>query len=195
MSLFIETPQQEQLRLLREQREQLKRLRDMPGERAVLKDAGAAPGVAGAVASAEDTSQMARSLLDQGLFATAPTSRVPKTGPSSVSRGRMRGCVRRAKRSQRAQALEEPYSIAQETYTEQLAFDRRRMRRRRGAAAARVLLVVILVPVLLFAAFVGSYALTCILNGASPQELVVLMGELFGKMRAFGGLVIAMFPS
>lgn len=195
MSLFIETPQQEQLRLLREQREQLKRLRDMPGERAVLKDAGAAPGVAGAVASAEDTSQMARSLLDQGLFATAPTSRVPKTGPSSVSRGRMRGCVRRAKRNRRAQALEEPYSIAQETYAEQLAFDRRRMRRRRGAAAARVLLVVILVPVLLFAAFVGSYALTCILNGASPRELVVLMGELFGKMRAFGGLVIAMFPS
>ena len=195
MSLFIETPQQEQLRLLREQREQLKRLRDMPGERAVRKDAGAAPGVAGTVASAEDTSQMARSLLDQGLFATAPTSRVPKTGPSSVSRGRMRGCVRRAKRSQRAQALEEPYSIAQETYAEQLAFDRRRMRRRRGAAAARVLLVVILVPVLLFAAFVGSYALTCILNGASPRELVVLMGELFGKMRAFGGLVIAMFPS
>ena len=195
MSLFIETPQQEQLRLLREQREQLKRLRDMPGERAVLKDAGAAPGVAGAIASAEDTSQMARSLLDQGLFATASTSRVPKTGPSSVSRGRMRGCVRRAKRNQRAQALEEPYSIAQETYAEQLAFDRRRMRRRRGAAAARVLLVVILVPVLLFAAFVGSYALTCILNGASPRELVVLMGELFGKMRAFGGLVIAMFPS
>lgn len=195
MSLFIETPQQEQLRLLREQREQLKRLRDMPGERAVQKGAGAAPGVAGAVASAEDTSQMARSLLDQGLSATAPTSRVPKTGPSSVSRGRMRGCVRRAKRNQRAQALEEPYSIAQETYAEQLAFDRRRMRRRRGAAAARVLLVVILVPVLLFAAFVGSYALTCILNGASPRELVVLMGELFGKMRAFGGLVIAMFPS
>ena len=29
MSLFIETPQQEQLRLLREQREQLKHLRSM----------------------------------------------------------------------------------------------------------------------------------------------------------------------
>lgn len=195
MSLFIETPQQEQLRLLREQREQLKRLRDMPGEGAVPKDAGAAPGAVGAAASAEDTSRMARSLLDQGLFATAPTSRVPKTDPSSVSGARIRGCTRRVKRNRCAQTLEEPYSIAQETYAEQLAFDRRRMRHRRGAAAARVLLVVILVPVLLFAAFVGSYALTCILNGASPQELVVLMGELFGKIRAFGGLVIAMFPS
>lgn len=195
MSLFIETPQQEQLRLLREQREQLKRLRDMPGEGAVAKDAGAAPGAMGAAASAEDTSQMARSLLDQGLFATAPTSRVPKTGPSSVLRARMRGCTRRVKRSRCAQTLEEPYSIAQETYAEQLEFDRRRIRHRRGAAVARVLLVVILVPVLLFAAFVGSYALTCILNGASPQELIVLMSELFGKMRAFGGLVIAMFSS
>lgn len=195
MSLFIETPQQEQLRLLREQREQLKRLRDMPGERAVPKDAGAAPGAMGAAASAEDTSRMARSLLDQGLFATAPSSGAPKTEPSSVSRARVRGCTRRVKRNRCAQTFEEPYSIAQETYAEQLAFDRRRMRHRRGAAAARVLLVVILVPVLLFAAFVGSYALTCILNGASPRELVVLMSELFGKMRAFGGLVIAMFPS
>ena len=49
MSLFIETPQQEQLRLLREQREQLKHLRSM--------SEGA--GVAG---SAEDTSQMDRYL-------------------------------------------------------------------------------------------------------------------------------------
>ena len=60
---------------------------------------------------------------------------------------------------------------------------------------ARSLLVVVLVPILLFAAFVGSYALTCILNGASPQELALLMGELFAKMQAYGGLVIAMFSS
>ena len=45
MSLFIETPQQEQLRLLREQREQLKHLRSMSEG-------------AGVVGSAEDTSQM-----------------------------------------------------------------------------------------------------------------------------------------
>ena len=59
MSLFIETPQQEQLRLLREQREQLKHLRSMSEG-------------AGVVGSAEDTSQMDRSLLDQRLFASAP---------------------------------------------------------------------------------------------------------------------------
>ena len=47
----------------------------------------------------------------------------------------------------------------------------------------------------IFAAFVGSYALTCILNGASPQELTLLMGELFAKMQAYGGLIIAMFSS
>ena len=52
MSLFIETPQQEQLRLLREQREQLKHLRSMSEG-------------SGVVGSAEDTSQMDRSLLDK----------------------------------------------------------------------------------------------------------------------------------
>ena len=50
-------------------------------------------------------------------------------------------------------------------------------------------------PFCFLAAFVGSYALTCILNGASPQELTLLMGELFAKMQAYGGLVIAMFSS
>ncbi len=182
MSLFIETPQQEQLRLLREQREQLKRLRSMSEG-------------SGVVGSAEDTSQMNRSLLDQRLFASAPAPNSAKPAGSSSAKGSLRDSIRGFGRKRCAGVSEEPYSIAQESYAEQLEFDRRRTRRRRGAAVARSLLVVVLVPMLLFAAFVGSYALTCILNGASPQELALLMGELFAKMQAYGGLIIAMFSS
>lgn len=180
MSLFIETPQQEQLRLLREQREQLKHLRNMSEG-------------AGVVGGAEDTSQMDRSLLDQRLFASAPAPNSAKPAGSPSAKGSLRDSIRGLGRKRCKGVSEEPYSIAQESYAEQLEFDRRRTRRRRGAAVARSLLVVVLVPILLFAAFVGSYALTCILNGASPQELALLMGELFAKMQAYGGLVIAMF--
>ena len=195
MSLFIETPQQEQLRLLREQREQLKHLRSMSEG-------------AGVVGSAEDTSQMDRSLLDQRLFASAPAPNSTKPAGSPSAKGSLRDSIRGLgrKRCKGVSGVSigrrggrgvsgEPYSIAQESYAEQLKFDRQRTRRRRGAAVARSLLVVVLVPILLFAAFVGSYALTCILNGASPQELTLLMGELFAKMQAYGGLVIAMFSS
>ncbi len=191
MSLFIETPQQEQLRLLREQREQLKRLRGMSEAGGTVNGAGAAR----AVGSAEDTSQMARPLLDRGLFAaaSAPSTAEPADSPSA--KRSLRDSIRGFKRKQRARVPEEPYSIAQEAYAEQLAFDRQRTRRRRGAAAVRTLLVVVLVPIFLFAAFLGSYALTCILNGASPQELALLMGELFAKMQTYAGLVIAMFSS
>ena len=180
MSLFIETPQQEQLRLLREQREQLKRLRGMSED-------------AGVVKGAEDTSRMDRSLLDRGLFEATPASSATGQADSPSAKKSLRDSIGGLERKQRARMPEEPYSIAQEAYAEQLEFDRRRTRRRRGAAIARSFLVVVLVPLLLFAAFVGSYALTCILNGASPQELVLLMGELFAKMQAYGGLVIAMF--
>ena len=191
MSLFIETPQQEQLRLLREQREQLKRLRGMSAAGSAANGTGAA----GAAGSAEDTSQMARPLLDRGLFAAAPAPSAAEPAGSSSAKRLLRDSARALGRKRRARVPEEPYSIAQETYAEQLAFDRQRTRRRRGAAVARTLLVIALVPILLFAAFVGSYALTCILNGASPQELALLMGELFAKMQTYCGLLIAMFSS
>ena len=81
MSLFIETPQQEQLRLLREQREQLKHLRSMSEG-------------AGVVGSAEDTSQMDRSLLDQRLFASAPAPNSAKPAGSPSAKGSLRDSIR-----------------------------------------------------------------------------------------------------
>ncbi len=48
-----------------------------------------------------------------------------------------------------------------------------------------MLLTIVLVPILLFAAFVASYALTCVLNGATPEELLQLMAKLFGQIGTF----------
>ena len=80
---------------------------------------------------------------------------------------------------------EEPYSIAQEAYRQELDYDRKRVRGRRRKTVLRVLLTIVLVPILLFAAFIASYALTCVLNGATPEELLQLMAKLFGRIGTF----------
>lgn len=80
---------------------------------------------------------------------------------------------------------EEPYSIAQEAYRQELDYDRKRVRGRRRKTMLRVLLTIVLVPILLFAAFIASYALTCVLNGATPEELLQLMAKLFGRIGTF----------
>ena len=48
----------------------------------------------------------------------------------------------------------------------------------------RVLAFLVLLPLFLVGVFVGVYVLTCILNGASPDELVELLGELVVYVRA-----------
>lgn len=82
-------------------------------------------------------------------------------------------------------SAEEPYSIAQEAYRQELDYDRKRVRGRCRKTVVRVLLTIVLVPILLFAAFVASYALTCVLNGATPEELLQLMAKLFGQIGTF----------
>lgn len=76
-----------------------------------------------------------------------------------------------------------PFSQAQQSYQEEMAFDRKRHRGKRRAALVRVLAYVLLLPVVLFAVFIGAYALTCILNGATPEELNELMQALFARMQ------------
>ena len=46
-------------------------------------------------------------------------------------------------------------------------------------------LFVLLLPVALVAVFIAAYALACIANGASPQELLELLGALFERMGGF----------
>lgn len=78
-----------------------------------------------------------------------------------------------------------PYSVAQEAYRAELDHDKKRSRKRKLHGILRVLLMVVLVPVLLVAIFLASYALTCIINGATPEELVRLMGNLFARVEGF----------
>lgn len=79
----------------------------------------------------------------------------------------------------------QPYSVAQESYQRELAFDRQRARKRKAASILKMALFVLLLPVALVAVFIAAYALACIANGASPQELLELLGALFERMGGF----------
>ena len=70
------------------------------------------------------------------------------------------------------------YSVQQDSYAQELAFDKRRVRRRRWAQRLRTLAMIVLIPLGLAAIFLASYALTCILNGASPSEVLERLAAL-----------------
>ena len=70
------------------------------------------------------------------------------------------------------------YSVQQDSYAQELAFDKRRARRRRWAQRLRTLAMIVLIPLGLAAIFLASYALTCILNGASPNEVLQHLAAL-----------------
>ena len=96
----------------------------------------------------------------------------------------------RARRQQQHEAAAkresgEEYSVQMQEYRDELAYDKARGRRRKLLAALRVVLMVVGIPVALCLIFVGSYALTCIINGATPAELQELMAQLFERVRAF----------
>lgn len=76
------------------------------------------------------------------------------------------------------EAAPEAYSVQQDSYAQELAFDRRRARRRRWAQRLRTLAMIVLIPLGLVAIFLVSYALTCILNGASPSEVLEHLAAL-----------------
>lgn len=75
-------------------------------------------------------------------------------------------------------AAPENYSVQQDSYAQELAFDRHRARRRRWAQRLRTLAMIVLIPLGLTAIFLASYALTCILNGASPSEVLQHLAAL-----------------
>lgn len=67
------------------------------------------------------------------------------------------------------------YSVAQESYRDELAFHTHQVSRRKLIAAVRVVALIVLVPVLLAAVFLASYVMTCVINGATPGEVMELM--------------------
>lgn len=72
----------------------------------------------------------------------------------------------------------ETYSVQQDSYAQELAFDKRRAHRRRLGQRLRTLAMIVLIPLGLVAIFLASYALTCILNGASPNEVLQHLAAL-----------------
>lgn len=123
MDLFLETPQQQAERMLRQQQ----RLMEMQMQRAAVQPPAqnAAPAVSPAGGSAPEN-----------------------------------------------------YSVQQDSYAQELAFDRHRARRRRWTQRLRTLAMIVLIPLGLAAIFLASYALTCILNGASPSEVLEHLAAL-----------------
>lgn len=75
----------------------------------------------------------------------------------------------------------EPVSVAADAYREDKAFDRKRCRRRARGRVLRAVALIVLMPIAIVAVFLISYALTCILNGASPDELVASFSNLFDR--------------
>lgn len=70
------------------------------------------------------------------------------------------------------------YSVQQDSYAQELAFDKRRTRHRRVGQRLRTLAMIVLIPLGLAAIFLASYAFTCILNGASPNEVLQHLAAL-----------------
>ena len=126
MDLFLETPQRQAERMLRQQQ----RLMEMQ-----IQGAAAQP-------------------FAQNV--------VPAAVPAAVP-----GC----------ESAPEAYSVQQDSYAQELAFDKRRARRRLGQRL-RTLAMIVLIPLGLVAIFLASYALTCILNGASPNEVLQHLAAL-----------------
>ena len=75
-------------------------------------------------------------------------------------------------------AAPENYSVQQDSYAQELAFDKHRARRRHWAQRLRTLAMIVLIPLGLAAIFLASYALTCIFNGASPNEVLQHLAAL-----------------
>ena len=121
MDLFLETPQQQAERMLRQQQ----RLMEMQMQRVA-------------------TQPVAQNAAPEAASAPAP----------------------------------ETYSVQQDSYAQELAFDKRRARRRRLGQRLRTLAMIVLIPLGLVAIFLASYALTCILNGASPNEVLQHLSAL-----------------
>lgn len=79
----------------------------------------------------------------------------------------------------------EPYSVAEDTYREERAYDARRQRRRKAWAVIRLLLIVIAVPLAVIAAFLIAYCATYIARGATPEELAAALGDLAIRVESF----------
>lgn len=186
MDLFIETPKQVNDRLERERRSQDAWLRAMQEQYAAQQAGLGAPGVQ----QAEH-----RVPVDQQIGSDAPAAQ--RSGREGSSE-RSRACETYSEHRGEHEVPRAPsqtsdgYSVAQDAYREELAFQRRRARRRRIGACLRVLALIVLIPLGLAAVFVGSYVLTCIINGATPEEVLDVLAAMPSRVESFVRSVMAM---
>lgn len=123
---------------------------------------------------------------DDGLDLDEAPGYEAASGPAGAPRS---GAVAAAL-ANTAPAASEAYSTAQEAYRDALAYDAQRSRSRKCWAVVRIAMIAVLTPVALVLLFLAAYATTCIVNGATPEELVGLMGQLFERMAVFAGQVL-----
>ena len=164
MNLFLESPQQEAERLLREQRRQPYGASTPSGPGAV---ASAPPSPWEGAAPYASSAQPAPQPAPQPMPQSAPYSAQPAAYPGQP------------------QADWERYSLEQETYRDEMAFNRKRASARKRRGILRALAFIVAVPLMLIVAFVVSYVLTCILNGASPDDIALLLGDLWARVQGW----------
>ena len=183
MDLFIETPRQ-----VSERRERELRARgDRRGALQGVPDVAATPPEAADVGASPEVSDVGAAPPGGGAASVAVARRGGQAGSwedAAAAVGSARGFQAVAPHGA-GHAGNEPYSVAQEAYREELAFDKRRTCRRKRLAVLRVVRLIIGIPLLLAVVFVGSYVCTCILNGATPEEVAELLGEMAGHVTSF----------
>ena len=79
----------------------------------------------------------------------------------------------------------EPYSVAEDAYREERAYDARRQRRRKAWSVVRLILIAVAVPLAVIAAFLIAYCSTYIARGATPEELAAALGDLAIRAESF----------
>lgn len=67
-------------------------------------------------------------------------------------------------------------------YRDEIAYDRRRSKRFKRRGALRILAMLIAIPVVLAVAFIVSYVLTLVAGGATPEEIVELLHNLWNRL-------------
>ena len=171
MDLFLETPQQKADRILRQQ----ERLLEMQAQVAADPYGGAGDRGAGAFAGGAGYPSTEGRYPSSGVFegdresqATRCVGELFGRGPSSETASR--------------EARPEDYSVQQDEYRRELDYDRRRAKRRTLRARLKTLAMVVIVPLGLIVVFLASYSLTCILNGATPGEIVQHLSNLYARL-------------
>ncbi len=197
MDLFLETPQQKADRILRQQ----ERLLEMQAQAAADPYGGMVDGRAGAFfgdadnplhedgAPAGEVSSGGAGYPSGGLFANDRGGRARRAG-GLFGRGPSGDAV--AARACESQSRPEDYSVQQEEYRRELDYDRGRARRRAARTRLHTLAMIVLVPLGLIAIFLVSYSLTCILNGATPEEVVQHLSNLYARLAS---AIQTAFPS